>query len=137
MPSPLASARARAFAEQQGRCCYCGFPVWISDQPAFAGRHGLSLRQAARFRCTAEHRIARGEGGRSGDNIAAACLFCNGARHRHRPAAAPSFAAFQCHVRKRVARNRWHPPWSLHMADREARGVATPAERGVSISLSV
>ena len=68
---------------QKYRCWYCEFPIWENDQAAFAKMHGLTFDQASRFKCTAEHLVARSDGGPdTPKNIVAACLFCNRTRHK-------------------------------------------------------
>ena len=74
----------------------------------FAIEQKLTVNQARRLQCTAEHLCARKNGG--GDtavNIAAACLFCN--RHRHIRKAELTPEQFQVHVSKRMACGGWHP----------------------------
>ena len=104
--------RKRHAAEQQHRCFYCSFPMWVDDGDGFARRHGISRAEAKRFQCTAEHLKALQDGGTSRvDNIVAACRFCNQNRHRRPvPAAVEPYRSL---VRKRVARQSWHPLW-LH-----------------------
>jgi hypothetical protein len=86
--------------------------MWSKRPAKFARHWGISLKEAARFHCTAEHLLARYEGGTSRfDNIAAACLFCNS--HRHRRAIAPTPERYRELVRSRVAKYAWHHPW-LH-----------------------
>ena len=81
--------RERKAQEQHRRCYYCGFPMWSKRAEGFARHWGITLKEAARFKCTAEHLVARRDGGTSRiDNIAAACLFCNS--HRHLRAIAPT-----------------------------------------------
>ena len=48
-----------------------------TDKEAFAAVDRIPLRRAWRFQRTGEHLIPRSEGGRVGDNIAAAWLYCN------------------------------------------------------------
>jgi len=75
MNQSIAYFRARAFEEQQGRCFYCGFSIWNEDAESFAS-------SATQFRCTAEHLIARKDGGKNTRaNIVAACHLCNKRRH--------------------------------------------------------
>ena len=70
---------------QAGGCYYCTVLMWIDDGVSFARKHELSSRVARWLRCTAEHLLARRDGGRdSRDNIVAACLVCNLRRHRGR-----------------------------------------------------
>ncbi len=77
--------RTKAFVQQACRCCYCGAAMWTSHAKLFAKTYGLTKRQARQFRCTAEHKIARRDGGpNTPENIAAACLRCNHSRHAGR-----------------------------------------------------
>jgi 5-methylcytosine-specific restriction endonuclease McrA len=108
MPAKLIARRLRAFNAQAGRCYYCGYPMWVADPQAFAAINRITIGQARRFQCTAEHLIARCDGGPdAGDNIVAACRHCNLTRHRsphpltHR--------RYRDRVRRRLARGKWHP----------------------------
>ncbi|WP_457767664.1 HNH endonuclease [Cyanobium sp. ULC082] len=66
----------------------------------------LSLRQARLLRCTAEHLQSRSEGGAdSTKNIAAACTYCNG--HRHKRKRAPDPSAYRQTVRHRMRKGKW------------------------------
>jgi hypothetical protein len=77
MPTKLVHYRTVAFVRQSGRCFYCGFPMWMADPAEFCAHHRLTLAQAHRMRCTAEHLLPREKGGRdSAENIVAACLHC-------------------------------------------------------------
>lgn len=107
MPNNLKHIRARAFTCQDGRCIYCGKPMWLSDPAQFATRQNLTLKQTLHFQCTSEHLLARKDGGgNAAANIAAACRFCNGQRHKRKQAMTPEhFTAF---VRKRVGHGRWN-----------------------------
>jgi hypothetical protein len=103
----LSRLRAVAFTRQGGRCYYCAVPIWLIDAKSFAQKHPLTQRQTKWLQCTAEHLIARQDGGTdSPDNIAAACLYCN--QHRHRCRVAPSPSMFRQRVRLRMARGGWH-----------------------------
>lgn len=88
--------------------------MWLDNPKAFARRHGLTRRQANSHRCTAEHLLARCEGG--GDtpqNIAAACSLCNLRRHSRRPVgSAPSPQRYRAHVLRQVAKGRWRT-WAI------------------------
>ena len=85
MNKSLSDLRIDAFVRQAGRCYYCTVLMWIDDGVSFARKHGLSSRVGRWLKCTAEHLLARRDGGRdSRDNIVAACLFCNLRRHRGR-----------------------------------------------------
>ncbi|MBK5567057.1 HNH endonuclease [Ensifer sp. SSB1] len=82
--------------------------MWERDPQLFVRRYGVSRKEAQRFRCTAEHLVARHQGGNNGQaNIVAACQFCNRARHRKKePLSASDHIA---HVRKRLTRGKWLP----------------------------
>jgi len=100
-------ARLKAFNRQSRRCYYCGFEMWLNKPDEFALRYGITLAQAARFKCTAEHLVARCDGGRNEpNNIAAACAYCNSQRHRPRVARSPE--QHRAHVQRRIDAGRWH-----------------------------
>ena len=63
MSKSLNRIRARAFSPRDGRCIYCSRPMWISDLQHFAVQQNLTVKQAQRFQCTAEHLYARKDGG--------------------------------------------------------------------------
>jgi hypothetical protein len=75
-----------------------------------------SKAAASRLRCTAEHLLARCDGGRDiPSNVVAACHFCNHTRHiRKRP---PEPERYRAEITKRMARHGWHPAW-VHAAGR-------------------
>lgn len=105
--SKLSKLRHHAFLNQNGRCYYCGYPMWEGDPKTFARLAGLSLEQAKRFQCTAEHLQARQDGGRDvEENIVAACVCCNQRRHYLRPA--PDPARYRSIVQKHLAIGSWH-----------------------------
>lgn len=99
--------RKRAYKRQGRRCFYCTCEMWVAESIPFQRRYGGTAGQAKAFRCTAEHVIAKSEGGKcSARNIVAACLRCNSGRHaRKHPKSAAEFAAF---VRARLLVVRWH-----------------------------
>jgi hypothetical protein len=108
MSKSLIRTRARAFTLQDGRCIYCSRPMWVSDPQHFAVQQNLTVKQARRFQCTAEHLYPRKDGGDdSRPNIAAACRFCN--KHRHMRKAELTPEQFRAHVHARLERGRWHP----------------------------
>lgn len=98
-PNRIAKLRDAAFAQQRGRCWYCGYQmVPASTVGAPKGR----------FACTAEHLVPRSEGGPdTSQNIKAACWFCNVTRHKMRMVLTPE--AYRLHVRERLAKGKWHP----------------------------
>lgn len=109
MPKTPALPRAIAFEQQQGRCYYCRFPMWLTDLDAFRARYGLTEPLALQLKCTAEHLQARSDGGTDArENIAAVCWLCNQRRHRRpRPPCPEEYRNF---VQQRIARGRWHWP---------------------------
>jgi 5-methylcytosine-specific restriction endonuclease McrA len=99
--------RQRAAERQRGLCFYCGLPIWTHDADGFARQHGLSAREASWLQCTAEHLIARRDGGQStATNIVAACRRCNLLRH-HRPSA-PTWSRYREIVQRRLKAGRWY-----------------------------
>jgi 5-methylcytosine-specific restriction endonuclease McrA len=112
----IQKARARAAASQGGYCHYCGKPM-IQDQnilDAFAKQNGLKKKQARELLATAEHLLARSEGGTdAGKNIVAAHALCN--RRRHQRKNAPPPEQFRQFVQKRCEKGRWHLPAVLKM----------------------
>jgi 5-methylcytosine-specific restriction endonuclease McrA len=112
----IQKARARAAASQNGHCHYCGKPM-IQDQnvlDAFAKQNGLKKKQARELLATAEHLLARSEGGTdAGKNIVAAHAICN--RRRHQRKNAPPPEQFRQLVQKRCEKGRWHVPAVLKM----------------------
>lgn len=103
----IKTLRKSAFTKQNGKCCYCGFSMWLDSANDFAKRHGITVKQARFFQCTAEHLQARQDGGKDvGGNIAAACIHCNQLRHqRLKPMAVERY---QKYVEKRVSKGAWH-----------------------------
>jgi 5-methylcytosine-specific restriction endonuclease McrA len=111
MPSKkLVRIRSNAYLRQSGRCCYCGVSMWTKDPRSFARAHGITLAQARWHQCTAEHLLARQEGGPdSAANIAAACKRCNLWRHRGKRQP-PEPERYREIVQQRMSRRRW-PAW--------------------------
>ncbi|WP_349681626.1 HNH endonuclease [Pseudomonas sp. UBA6323] len=106
--SNLQKLRKSAFMQQNGKCCYCSFHMWLDSAESFAKLHGITTKQARHFQCTAEHLHARQDGGRDvRENIAAACIRCNQLRHQRKKPMAPE--QYQQHVISRVHKGGWHP----------------------------
>lgn len=104
----LKSLRANAFQSQSGRCYYCGLPMWQVSPDELA----LRPRSAGPFRCTAEHLVARQDGGKDVvGNVVAAHAACNHRRHKH-PAAAPSPTDYRTLVQRELANGEWWPRWN-------------------------
>ncbi|MCA1371286.1 HNH endonuclease [Bradyrhizobium sp. BRP14] len=107
MKSTIQKLRRKAAKSQAGQCYYCQQPMWETDPKIFSERFRVPGRAVFLFQCTAEHLVARCDGGRdTEDNVVAACLHCNTKRHRtKRPKDAVSFAR---HVRSRMKQGKWH-----------------------------
>lgn len=102
----LRAHRTRAFNAQQGRCCYCGLPMWQTS-PNELTALGVRARTVAPLRCTAEHLVAQQDGGGDvADNIAAACWLCNSRRHKRK--APPNPDAYRTFVQRRLGKGKWH-----------------------------
>lgn len=107
MTTRLSKIRSNKMRGQGGLCHYCRQPVWAGDPAQFCERYGLTRKQAQRHKCTAEHLHARGDGGAdSGDNIVAACWYCNRTRHKSRNPLSPESYARK--VRRRLISGGWH-----------------------------
>lgn len=98
----LRQLRTLAYHAQDGRCWYCGARMWLSVPEEL----GLRPRSAKPLQCTAEHLIARQDGGRDvAGNIAAACWLCNHRRHQRK--SPPSPGAYKALVQRRLAKGKW------------------------------
>ncbi|WP_431693649.1 HNH endonuclease [Rhizobium giardinii] len=87
--------------------------MWETDPKSFSARFGLTDRAASLFRCTAEHLVARSDGGRdTEENIVAACHYCN--RTRHRPKRPKDAASYACFVQSKIEKGRWPPVRLTH-----------------------
>ena len=81
--------------------------MWRDSIEHFARLHGITLGQARQFQCTAEHLLARQDGGGDGrSNIVAACLVCNQRRHKRKLVPEPE--VYRVLVQKRLSQGRWH-----------------------------
>ena len=100
--------RQQAFKKQKGRCYYCGVPMWLGNIDEFAGNFGMKESDIKRFQCTAEHLIARQDGGTDDrGNIVAACLYCNSTRHQASEALPSN--EYRKYVMRLIRRQEWHP----------------------------
>ncbi len=107
MPNALIKSRNKAFNHQQGRCYYCEKPIWLTDPEIFSTKHNIPRKAVKLLRCTAEHLIAKQDGGKDVEsNIAAACSFCNQKRHQRKKPKEP--IAYKQFVTNRLASGRWH-----------------------------
>lgn len=100
--------RKQAYLSQSKLCYYCGLPMWEDSQQTFRLNYKLSLKSSNLLRCTAEHLIARQDGGKnSKNNIVAACQFCNQTRHKAKYPLPPD--QYMIKVKNRMNSDRWHP----------------------------
>jgi len=109
MPSRIQALRRQAFQRQQGHCFYCSVSMRLLSPHELPG--GTADKSGcARLRCTAEHLVARCEGGgNNAENIVAACDHCN--RTRHRRKSPPDPENYRIEVQARVRRGAWHYLW--------------------------
>ncbi|QQD55387.1 HNH endonuclease [Pseudomonas fluorescens BBc6R8] len=104
----LAKSRSYAYYRQDGRCCYCDYPMWVSSAPRYAKLYGCSIAQAELMKCTAEHLVAKQDDGNDGgSNIAAACKVCNQRRHNRKHP--PSPQTYREMVQRKLRNGGWHP----------------------------
>ncbi len=115
MAKSLIRFRIQAFHRQNGRCFHCGVVMCAGDPKQFANRHRLSDGVAKGLRCTAEHLLARQDGGLdTSQNIAAACWLCNCRRHKRKNVLVPE--KYREIVRSRISQRRWHASQVFHRA---------------------
>lgn len=112
----LRKIRLRAVESQQSLFFYCNLPMAASaaELQSFARKHRLREREALHLLATAEHLLARCDGG--GDtpsNIVSAHLICNMRRHRTPTPMPPD--AYRSHVQIRCTQGKWHSARVLHM----------------------
>lgn len=107
MKSNIIRHRHSSFIAQSATCYYCEFPLWEGDLDSFARARKIPASKLVLLQCTAEHLLARQDGGKnSKENIVAACLRCNQTRHKLRPAPSPD--SYRTLVQKLVRKERWH-----------------------------
>jgi len=107
MSSKWTLLRNRAYRNQHGRCYYCGRAMWLADPQSFARSYRLTLHEARQLQATAEHLIARCDGGKDTEcNIVAACRCCNCRRHRRKTALSPE--RYRGLVQRRIAAGKWY-----------------------------
>lgn len=112
MSTTLNKSRLKAFNLQQGRCIYCELPMWLDHPDAFAKKYKTSIKGAALFKCTAEHLLAKQDGGKDVEsNIVAACHFCNQKRHKCRKPKDP--IAYKRYVSTRLCKSRWNSTFMI------------------------
>lgn len=122
MTKSLQNTRFKAHTSQEHRCFYCQAPTWLDAPDHFAASYHLSGGEARQLRATAEHLIARCDGGgNSSHNIVCACLACNSRRHRRKQPLEPE--AYKVLVQQRLQKGRWHSP-------RIRQVILSPQKRG-------
>lgn len=81
--------------------------MWASDPAAYSKATGMPFELTWQYQCTAEHLVDGPRGGAScDDNIVAACVYCNRARHVLFPEL--EAAEFRQIVQRRMAAGEWH-----------------------------
>jgi hypothetical protein len=106
----LVKSRHQAHIQQGCKCFYCQLPVWETSPEEIDVGRPLRSKLAKHLKCTAEHLVARQDGGKDGrGNIVAACWWCNKTRHRGRPSTAPDAMTHKANIAKLVAQGRGHP----------------------------
>lgn len=107
MPTTLIKSRLKAFNLQQGRCIYCELPMWLDNSEAFAKKYKITTKGAALFKCTAEHLLAKQDGGKDHEsNIVAACHYCNQKRHKCKSPKDP--ISYKQYVTNRLEKGKWN-----------------------------
>ncbi|MDZ7653418.1 MAG: HNH endonuclease [Burkholderiaceae bacterium] len=107
MALSLKDRRLRAHAQQGGLCFYCCLPICEGDVQFFRRRYGLTAREAQSLLSTAEHLVARKDGGTDGNsNVVAACWTCNQGRHQRKNRDL-NWQQFQELVQKRLRQRKW------------------------------
>lgn len=103
----------RAYNRQGGLCHYCGKPMILAGGGAGICGRAVPRDFLRRMACTAEHLIAKKDGGTNAlANIVAACRFCNSTRHARKKPLPPE--KYKQLVRGRLEGGRWHPQQILH-----------------------
>ena len=103
----LTNIRKRKAIAQDGLCYYCRCPTWECDAEEFARKYKMSARRTQFFKQTAEHLVARCDGGTDTDsNVVMACHYCNSSRHLSSRPKSP--AAHKDHVQRRMKAGKWH-----------------------------
>lgn len=111
---PIVQHRFKAFKKQAECCYYCESLMWLKDQKSFAKKHKISMSEAARFQCTAEHLLAQCEGGSNNEsNIVAACRFCNMGRHARKKPPVPE--KYRQLIQLKLNNGKWHPKAQYHL----------------------
>ncbi|MCB1768257.1 MAG: HNH endonuclease [Candidatus Competibacteraceae bacterium] len=82
--------------------------MWLKNADELTAEYGVKASTVVGLQCTAEHLVARQDGGaNAADNIVAACKTCNGRRHRKAVPLSPE--NHRRRVRARILGGKWHP----------------------------
>ena len=107
MPTTLTKSRFKAFNLQQRRCIYCELPMWLDNIEEFTNKYKITIKGAALFKCTAEHLLAKQDGGKDHEsNIVAACHYCNQKRHKCKLPKDP--ISYKQFVTNRLHKGKWN-----------------------------
>jgi 5-methylcytosine-specific restriction endonuclease McrA len=105
----LIQSRNKAFKNQHGLCFYCELPMWKDDSELFSKQFNITKKQALMFQCTAEHLLAKQDGGKDHQpNIVAACKYCNHKRHARKKPKDP--VTYKSYVTNRLKHGGWNAP---------------------------
>lgn len=97
----------RARSVGHARCWYCGVQMWHLSPAELIG---VPTRAASRLQCTAEHLVARRDGGKDeAANVVTACVHCKHTIHKRKNPPSPD--SYLADVRKQLERGRWHQNW--------------------------
>lgn len=81
--------------------------MWEDDVNSFIAKYKIPLKKAMLLKSTAEHLIARKDGGiDTSINIVAACKYCNSTRHKSNLVLHPE--SYKKRVLSRLNQNKWH-----------------------------
>jgi hypothetical protein len=73
----------------------------------FAMKYKATSKNATFFKCTAEHLLAKQDGGKDSEsNIVAACHFCNQKRHKCKTPKDP--ISYKRYVSTRLGKGKWN-----------------------------
>ena len=134
MSTTLYKYRLKAFNLQQGRCIYCELAIWMHTPEAFAKQHEISTKGAALFKCTAEHLLAKQDGGNDCEsNIVAACHFCNQKRHKCKSPKDP--ISYKQYVTNRLEKGKWNLSL-MHKRSSSNMNTKTPQNSIISTQIS-
>ena len=111
MPTKLQVLRRHAIERQAWRCWNCIVRKWLTTPDELPGAR-QPVAGAGLLKCTAEHLLARVDGGLdTSENVVAACGRCNWTRHKRKRPPPPPPQAYRAEVARRTMRGTWHDRW--------------------------